>query len=249
MSNGRSQSLIKSPNVKTPLLTSDRVTTLANMPPSTRPRRTATSQQSQHLKLPPLSELPQHLTALGYKAVDVFFNLSLKAKILLSLLGLIYVVLVIVVLRLGTHGILEYLAGFALFFSQSSFGPLILLVIITILSFPPTVGYGTSITLCGLAYGSPASGPGHGLFRGWLIAATGCVVGSVTAFLTCRRGLHSYANHWEWVKKIREGREWKAMERAVERKGWKMIILIRVSVADTRSYIDPTWHANSFPPL
>lgn len=166
---------------------------------------------------------------IGRSLISQWVQLSLRAQVALAFLGVVYLVLIVSAIRLGSHGILEYLSGFALFFSHSSLGPPILVTIITICSFPPMVGYGTAITLCGLAFGSPLSGPGHGLGIAWLIASIGCVAGSLASFLGCRWALRNYANEWEWVKKVRRAREWRAMEKAVDSKGWKMIMLVRVS--------------------
>lgn len=220
-------------NVATPLLSS------STMPPPSRgrsqlhssssSRSLSTSAASAHMRLPPLSQLPAHLTRLAYHALQVFRGLSIKAKAILVFFAVAYLALIVVVLRIGTHGILEYLSGFALYFSHSSIGPSLLILIITVLSFPPLVGYGTSITMCGLSFGSPESGEGHGLLLAWAIAAGGCLMGATASFLVGRWGLARYGDRFDWVREVRGGKEWRAMEKAVERKGWKMAILIRVS--------------------
>lgn len=178
-------------------------------------------------QLPPINELPDYFVHLGYQSLDAFKALSIRAKTIVVLIGIAYAAVVLALIRLGPHGILEHLAQFSTFFAQSTFGPFVLLLAITVLSFPPTIGYGTAITLCGLAYGSPTASPGNSLLYAWTIAATGCLVGSLTAFLVCRYALNHHGSQWAWVRKVREGREWKAMEKAVERQGAKMILLIR----------------------
>ncbi|PWN20593.1 hypothetical protein BCV69DRAFT_282802 [Microstroma glucosiphilum] len=191
-------------------------------------RSLSTSAASAHMRLPPLSQVPAHLTRLAYHALQVFRGLSLKAKAILFFFAVAYLALIVTVLRIGTHGILEYLSGFALYFSHSSFGPSLLILIITVLSFPPLVGYGTSITVCGLSFGSPESGEGHGLLLAWAIAAGGCLTGATASFLVGRWGLARYGDRFDWIREVRGGKEWRAMEKAVERKGWKMAILIRL---------------------
>ncbi|CAO1630086.1 unnamed protein product [Jaminaea pallidilutea] len=186
------------------------------------PRRTSSS-----LELPTLREIPSYLIDVGYRAIDAFLSLTLLGKVIVAAIAVAYAAFTIVCIRLGPHGLLEYLASFAGFFIESPFGPLLLILIITVLSFPPTFGYGTAITLCGVAYGSPTSGPSGSLSHGWLLASTGCMVGATTAFLVCRYVLVRHAERFAFVRRLREGREWKAMEKAVERKGWKMIVLIR----------------------
>ncbi|PWN27898.1 hypothetical protein BDZ90DRAFT_205265, partial [Jaminaea rosea] len=154
--------------------------------------------------------------------------LSPRAKVVVGLIALVYAAFTLVIIRLGPHGLLEWLAQFSTFFAQSSLGPLILILLLILLSFPPTIGYGTVITLCGLSFGSPLAAPGNSLGYAWFIAASGCLLGSVTAFLVCRIALDTHGADWSWVRKVRQGKEWKAMEKAVERKGWKMILLIRL---------------------
>ncbi|CAO1632979.1 unnamed protein product [Parajaminaea phylloscopi] len=183
--------------------------------------------RAQSLQLPKLHELPQHLIALGQKALSAVGALGVKGKIICAIIVAAHLAVATALVRLGPHGVLEHLSQFSTFFAQSTFGPLILICIITLLSFPPTFGYGTSITLCGLAFGSPMASPGNSLFYAWFVAASGCLIGSLTAFLVCRHALHRPGNQWVWITRIREGREWKAMEKAVERQGWRMIILIR----------------------
>lgn len=181
------------------------------------------------LQLPSVSELPSFLIQYAYKTLEAYRALSPRAKVVVGLIALVYAAFTLVVIRLGPHGLLEWLAQFSTFFAQSSLGPLILILLLILLSFPPTIGYGTVITLCGLSFGSPLAAPGNSLGYAWFIAASGCLLGSVTAFLVCRMALDTHGADWSWVRKVRQGKEWKAMEKAVERKGWKMILLIRVS--------------------
>lgn len=64
-----------------------------------------------------------------------------------------------------------------------SLGWLLLLVLIIASSIPPMPGYGTCITLCGFAFG---------VWHGWLIAMSGCLIGAVVAFLCVSSLLNSY---------------------------------------------------------
>lgn len=41
-------------------------------------------------------------------------------------------------------------------------------------AFPPLIGYGTAITLCGFAYGT---------FDGWLVASLGFLLSSLVSFM------------------------------------------------------------------
>lgn len=203
---------------------------------------------SQDIQLPHFFKLPQHLTSLGNKAINGFKALRIRDKALVALVALVHLFFVAALIRLGPHRILD-LAQISTSFSQSSLGPLFFIAIITLLSFPPTIGYGTSITLCGLAYGSPQASPSNSLFYAWFVAASGCFTGSLTAFLACRYALNHHGNQWKWIRRIREGREWKTMEKAVERQGWRMIVLIRVSPCIDRRHLtlDAGWHDSSLP--
>lgn len=180
------------------------------------------------MSLPSLSSLPGHAARLLTLALDKFLALSLAAKCGVALLALIQLVAVYTLVRLGTHGVLERLFDAALWFSHwPTLGPLLLIALITLLSFPPLVGYGTSITLCGLAYGTPLpENTSSGLFTAWLLAATGCLCGSTAVFVFFRAYLRT-AHAPQWIADVRNKREWLAMERAVSAKGARMILLVR----------------------
>lgn len=51
--------------------------------------------------------------------------------------------------------------------------PFLLVAGIVVASTPPFLGYGGMVTLCGFAYG---------VWRGWIIACVGCLVGSAFSF-------------------------------------------------------------------
>lgn len=53
-------------------------------------------------------------------------------------------------------------------------GWVLLLALIIVTSIPPLLGYGTCITLCGFAFG---------IWKGWLIAAAGCLCGGLLSFM------------------------------------------------------------------
>lgn len=184
--------------------------------------------------LPPLprtlSAIPSYTTQVSQLAVDKFNALPVTGKAGVAAIFLLEVLVIFAVIRLGTHGILEYLYDAALWFSSwPTLGPLLLIGLIAVLSFPPLIGYGTSITLCGLAYGTPLdSESSHGLLMAWLIASAGCLTGSTLVFLFFRRYLSSHHSTLpSWINKVRTKREWLAMEKAVQEKGYRMILLIR----------------------
>ena len=146
------------------------------IPQGPRPRRTS---DRSRLRLPPPRDWPEHASRLYASSIEKFNSLSTLGKCSVGLIVLLQFAAIVTVIRLGTHGILEYLYDAALWFSTwPTLGPLLLISLISILSFPPLVGYGTSITLCGLAYGTELpDAHGHGLFFAWLLASTGCQIG------------------------------------------------------------------------
>ncbi|UKZ77148.1 hypothetical protein TrVFT333_004867 [Trichoderma virens FT-333] len=64
-------------------------------------------------------------------------------------------------------------------------GWLIAFMLIFVTSVPPIVGYSTANTIAGFVYGFP---------MGWPIAASACIIGSLTAFMACRTVLSGHVN-------------------------------------------------------
>lgn len=87
------------------------------------------------------------------------------------------------------------------------------------------------MSLCGLAFGSAKAKSdlypnGHSVVEGWILAASSSLIGASISFLVLRylvvnglgRGM---------MENLRKDRNWKAMERAVQRKGLNMIVVLR----------------------
>ncbi|CAO1621020.1 unnamed protein product [Sympodiomycopsis kandeliae] len=206
--------------------------------------RTRPSARGGGLRIPTLSELPEYAVQLCQSAAEKFKSLPIQGKVVVLVALAVQCIAIITFMRIGTQGVMNYLYDAAIWFSSwPTMGPILLIGLITILSFPPLFGYGTSITLCGLAYGTPLPEvQGHGLFFAWSLAAMGCLTGSTVVFLFFRWYLESHrllttedndsqspsiSISKEWLASLRKKREWQAMEKAISKKGWKMIILIR----------------------
>lgn len=84
-------------------------------------------------------------------------------------------------------------------------------------SFPPLIGYGTCITLCGFAFG---------LRLGWIIAAGGCVAGGLSAFVLGRTILSPL-----FASLLSRDKVFIGLSRAVKEKGLLLVVLIRLSAA------------------
>ncbi|KAI0693578.1 hypothetical protein BC835DRAFT_1353287 [Cytidiella melzeri] len=145
---------------------------------------------------------------LKYKA------LGMRGKLILWSLVLFYVALGTFFFVVGADRIAQTMYDFAQKISHLRFGWLILVAIMTVISFPPCTGFTTSVTLCGFAYG----------MNGFFVAAAGTLVGSGVVFTVLR---------WLFSKRLRKwastNDKWQALEAVIEAKGLFLIILIRAS--------------------
>ncbi|RKP37241.1 snare associated Golgi protein-domain-containing protein, partial [Dimargaris cristalligena] len=94
-------------------------------------------------------------------------------------------------------------------------GAVIMTLFIFTTAFPPMMGYSTSVTLSGFAYGFPL---------GFLPAFIGALTGAIACFMLCRRyGKHHIQWVFNWNPHIT------AAVKAIEKKGFKLLLLIRIS--------------------
>ncbi|KAG9002671.1 Tlg2-vesicle protein [Tulasnella sp. JGI-2019a] len=94
------------------------------------------------------------------------------------------------------------------------YGYLILVAVIAITSFPPLIGWSTTITICGFAYGP----------KGWFVATAGALIGAAMSFIVLRVAFHARIQAWS-----RENKKWVALENVIRARGLPLIILIRLS--------------------
>jgi len=89
-----------------------------------------------------------------------------------------------------------------------------LVSIITITSFPPLVGWSTTVSVCGFAYGLP----------GWFVASAGALLGAALSFIVLRLLFR------ERIRSVTQSnRKWVALENVIRSRGLPLIILIRLS--------------------
>ena len=91
---------------------------------------------------------------------------------------------------------------------------LILSSFTVVTSFPPLIGYSTTMTLCGFAYGP---------LGGFAIAAPSALMGSALTFVILRLLFKRRIKNW-----TQEKPHWLAMQQVIEAKGLPLIILIRL---------------------
>ncbi|KDN43102.1 hypothetical protein K437DRAFT_154888 [Tilletiaria anomala UBC 951] len=160
-------------------------------------------------------------------------NVSPKARNTLLVLSAIYGGTTLAAILIGPGRIFQSVVLISQWLSAQPHGRLLVLGLIILCSFPPMVGYSNSITLCGLAFGSKASKSasspeGHSIWEGFALAVTGAMLGSSLAFMGLRLGMRAFRRS-RWIRYVKESRQWVAMGKAVEERGFTMILLIRCS--------------------
>lgn len=105
---------------------------------------------------------------------DRYLALSITNQRLVCAYLAIHVVGLVAVIILSPSYIFGVFSQWAKSLRMNDYGYLYLLAVIILTAFPPMVGYGTCISLCGFAFGAQ---------KGWLIAATGCVTGALLSFM------------------------------------------------------------------
>lgn len=94
-----------------------------------------------------------------------------------------WVVLILVLVY--SHRFFAWLAPHSRAWRERPGGWLLVFFMVFATAFPPVIGYSTATTIAGFVYGFPL---------GWPIAASGCVVGSLCAFLASRTVLSGYVH-------------------------------------------------------
>ncbi|PNY28821.1 Golgi apparatus membrane protein tvp38, partial [Tolypocladium capitatum] len=91
----------------------------------------------------------------------------------------------LVLMLVYSHRFFAWLAPRSRAWRERPAGWLLVFFMVFATAFPPVIGYSTATTIAGFVYGFPL---------GWPIAASGCVVGSLCAFLASRTVLSGYVN-------------------------------------------------------
>ena len=125
-----------------------------------------------------------------------------------------YIAIAVFIVITTPTRIAQFLYDEAKKLSHTRFGWLLLAAAIIVVSFPPLIGHTTSATLCGFAYG----------LRGFFIASTASLVGSVLVFVILRTLFGARLRKWS-----KTNAKWQALEEVVRAKGLPLIVLIRIS--------------------
>jgi len=141
-------------------------------------------------------------------------QLPILAKLTFWFVILVVVALVSAFFIIGPDKIAQTLYDLSQRLAELRFGWLILGAVLVITSFPPLVGYFTTVSLCGFAYG----------LQGFFIAAPAAVFGSALVFIVLRLAFMRKIRSW-----TAENDKWQALERVIKSRGLPLIILIRLS--------------------
>ncbi|KAF9975000.1 hypothetical protein BGZ73_001453 [Actinomortierella ambigua] len=94
-------------------------------------------------------------------------------------------------------------------------GPPIIVGALFLVSFPPLIGYSSLVSLSGYVFG---------FWQGFLVAYSGALLGSVVCFVLCRKWYKAHVR-----KLLAKNQSMKSVIRAVEKRGFKMLLLIRLA--------------------
>ncbi|KAK9468462.1 hypothetical protein V1512DRAFT_259546 [Lipomyces arxii] len=94
-------------------------------------------------------------------------------------------------------------------------GSLLLILLISVTSFPPIIGYTSVVTIAGLVYG---------VWKGWAIASFATVFASYGCFVACRMYFFDFAQ-----RLAEHNRNFEALAFTLEHDGLKLLWMIRMS--------------------
>lgn len=170
------------------------------------------------------------------RAWSFYFGLSIPKRIILAILGMGFcgVAVMFLVFR---ERILELLVAFAEAWKSMKGGPYLMFFLITVISFPPLIGYSTLATLCGMMYGFPG---------GWPLLACGTLFGSTCSFLTFRYLLSGFA-----TRLAQSNKKFAALAKTLENDSFVLLAMIRLcplpySLSNGALASIPTVSAKSF---
>lgn len=145
-------------------------------------------------------------------AIDFYLDKSPLYRTLIELVGMLGLTAGILVL-IFHNNLFEVLLWFADSWRDMKSGPLIMFLLITIISFPPLIGYSALASLCGMMYG----------FKGWIFLVLFTVVGSLLSFLACRYLFKDYA-----LRLARSNQKFAALTQTMESDGFHLLWMIRL---------------------
>lgn len=116
------------------------------------------------------------------KSYEFYRSKTLIQQLLIAIAAVVALALGILFLIFHSK-LFDLLLLFADGWRDMKAGPLIMLILIIVISFPPLIGYSALASLCGMMYG----------FKGWLYLAPYTIFGSLLSFLACRYLFRDYA--------------------------------------------------------
>ena len=147
--------------------------------------------------------------------------------------ALFYFALSVAILMAGEQ-IFHTVARTSTWFARSPVGIPVLYAIMCILGFPPMAGFGTSITLCGMAFGSARNTEDfawHAQLRrvlwAYVLATGGYVLSATVAFLVLRYFISLLEDRWAVVRTAKEDPRFRAVQGAVDESRLWVSILLR----------------------
>lgn len=145
-------------------------------------------------------------------AWDFYFRQSPLRRILILFGGTMCIALGIVFLIFHKKAF-DLVLSFAESWRELKSGPFIMFGLITLISFPPLIGYSFLSSLCGMMYG----------FWGWPLLASATIFGSFMSFLACRYLFHDYAQNL-----ARSNQKFAALTSTMEQDGFTLLLMIRL---------------------
>lgn len=145
-------------------------------------------------------------------AWEFYFRQSPFRRVLL-LLGTTLCLALGVMFAIFHSKVFELLLWFADSWRGLRAGPLIMFCLITVISFPPLIGYSALCSLCGMMYG----------FYGWFLVVFSTVIGSLISFLACKYLFKDYAN-----RLANSNEKFAALTRTMQQDGFTLLWMIRL---------------------
>lgn len=176
-----------------------------------------------------------YLQARSYldRTYQTFLSLPPEQRYIIYLAVGVKVLILGVVIYIGPEAMFDATAKLAIWFGSQSFGAALIIALVVIVSFPPLIGYGTSVTLCGLGWGVHAEATAEhaelrgNLFQAWILASTACLLGAAVSFSVLRFLIVHHSKRVSWISNTLNDAKYVALSTAVRRRGLSMAILIR----------------------
>ncbi|KAG2348347.1 Golgi apparatus membrane protein TVP38 [Suillus weaverae] len=138
----------------------------------------------------------------------------LVRKPVIWLIVFFYVCMAVFIIAVTPARIAQFTYDVAQGLRYLSYGYMLLIVAMVVISFPPFIGYGTLLNLFGFTYG----------MKGFIPAAVGTLAGSAIVFVILRMTFGRRLRSWTPTNA-----KWQALEAVIRSRGLPLIILIRMS--------------------